>query len=317
MCRGNEQRQIFVDNKDRNRFLSFLVESSKIDNVILYAYVMMPNHFHLLLQTIKANLAEFMRRFNICYTGWFNYHHNRCGHLYQGRYKALLIDADNYLLEVSRYLHLNIVRSSRSPSKLYQRSWKYLEMYQWSSLPGYLNKKFVNNFLDYDFILSMVGGRRKYRDFVLDGLRHGTRNPFEELKGRVILGSDDFVSKVMNEYITDGSVREQPSYRSLVADELEPEAIINCVANALAIDKKKLLIRLSDGVARGIVSDMLYRFSELKQVEIGKLLGNIDYSAVSQLRRRLKKKMEQNKKIMSLYEKAEGKVRELLSSARI
>jgi len=109
-CRGNERKEIFLDDKDRNRFLALLTESLETYQVILYAYILMINHFHLLVQTKRANLSEFMRCFNICYTGWFNYRHHRCGHLYQGRYKAFLIDADNYLLEVSRYLHLNSVR---------------------------------------------------------------------------------------------------------------------------------------------------------------------------------------------------------------
>lgn len=112
-CRGIERKHIFVDDKDRCKFLALLSESLETYQVVLFAYIMMTNHFHLLIQTRKANCSEFMRHFNICYTGWFNYHNSRCGNLYQGRYKAFLVDADTYLLEVSRYLHLNIVRLRR------------------------------------------------------------------------------------------------------------------------------------------------------------------------------------------------------------
>lgn len=140
-CRGNKREEVFLDNDDRHRFLSLLVESLEIYQVVLHGYILMNNHFHLLVQTKRANLSEFMRRFNIYYTGWFNYHHGRCGHLYQGRYKAFLIDADNYLLEVSRYLHLNYVRGDRLCSENYRERWQHAKMYPWSSLPGFVQKK--------------------------------------------------------------------------------------------------------------------------------------------------------------------------------
>lgn len=119
-CRGNEHRQIFRHSDDQLRFLQLLRESLETYRVILYAYVMMSNHFHLVVQTVCANLSEFMRRFNICYTRWFNYHHRTCGHLYQGRYKAYLVDADNYLLQLSRYVHLNPVRVATRRKLAYQ-----------------------------------------------------------------------------------------------------------------------------------------------------------------------------------------------------
>jgi len=83
-CRGIERRKIFMDDKDRSRFFALLTGSLETYQVVLNAYIMMTNHFHLLIQTKKANCSEFMRHFNICYTGWFNWRHNRCGNLYQG-----------------------------------------------------------------------------------------------------------------------------------------------------------------------------------------------------------------------------------------
>ncbi len=315
--RGNERRKIFIDDEDRNKFLKLLIVSLKTYRVVLNAYIMMGNHFHLLIQTKRANLSEFMRHFNICYTSWFNYHHSRCGHLYQGRYKAFLIAVDSYLLEVSRYLHLNSVRIPKLRSKGYEQRWQYLQGYHWSSLPGYINKEMSSDFVDYDLILSMVGGRHRYRSFVLDGLQHGISNPFEELKKGVILGSDDFVDKVKEEYVVDGSLRDQPSYRGLMMDVLLPEVLMNCVADALAVDKRIFSVRFGNGVERGIVSELLYRYSGLTQPEIGKLLGGIDHSAVSKLRCRLKRKMEHDKQVKEQYTSTEDKVKEILSSVEI
>ena len=101
-CRGNERKSIFLDTHDYETFLEKLSRSLNIYNVSLLAYACMQNHFHLLITTPDGNLSEFMRHFNISYTSAFNRRHNRVGHLYQGRYKAFLIDSDNYLLTVSR-----------------------------------------------------------------------------------------------------------------------------------------------------------------------------------------------------------------------
>jgi putative transposase len=102
---GQRAKGIFRDEQDRQIFLDKLALSLDIYHVSLLAYVCMANHFHLLVTTPEGNLSEFMRHFNISYTSAFNRRHRRSGHLYQGRYKAFLVDADSYLLEVSRYIH--------------------------------------------------------------------------------------------------------------------------------------------------------------------------------------------------------------------
>lgn len=109
-CRGNERKAIFKDDIDRQAFIEKLRGSLVIYQVELHAYVLMSNHFHLMVSTPRGNLSEFMRHFNVSYTSVYNRRHNRVGHLYQGRYKAILIDQDSYLLELSRYVHLNPIR---------------------------------------------------------------------------------------------------------------------------------------------------------------------------------------------------------------
>ena len=100
-CRGNERKAIFRDDTDRADFLEKLRGSLAIYQVELHAYVLMSNHFHLIVATLRGNLSEFMRHFNISYTAAYNRRHKRVGHLYQGWYKAILIDKDSYLLELS------------------------------------------------------------------------------------------------------------------------------------------------------------------------------------------------------------------------
>ena len=110
-ARGNERRRIFLSHRDYEKFLSYLAEAVHKYGVILHAFVLMANHYHLIVETPKGNLSSFMHSLNSAYTTYFNIKRRRAGHLFQGRYKALLIDVDNYLLELSRYIHLNPVRA--------------------------------------------------------------------------------------------------------------------------------------------------------------------------------------------------------------
>ena len=246
-----------------------------------------------------------MRHFNICYTGWFNYRYGRSGNLYQGRYQAFLVDADNYLLEVSRYLHLNSVRVQKLQALDYWRRWQYARGYRWSSLAGYVSERGVVHFVNYDLILGMVGGRQQYRDFIIDGLKRGIASPFNKLRSRIILGDEGFVVKVKR-FLRRGSCREQPAYRDLVVGALEPEVVMRILAKEFGISVELMRRRGGAGIVRGMVAELLYRFSDLSQGEIGRLLGGIDYMAVYQLRRRLRERLVQDAALRQRYAEAES-----------
>lgn len=314
-ARGNERKSIYRRDGDRSMFIGFLMKSVELHRVRLFAFTLMDNHFHLLIQTPRANLAEFMHHLNVCYTGWFNHKHVRSGHLLQGRYKAFLIDADKYLMEVSRYVHLNRARARSVKSTDYHHRWQDVQQYRWSSLPGYFNACRQLKNVSYDMILDMVGGRRAYRKYVLDGLRRGVANPFDDMRYRVILGDDDFVELIRSKYIQEGSLREQPSYRTLVADMLEPGVVLGCVARVCGVteaDLGRCRVR-GNGLVRGIAAESLYQYSALTQSMIGSLLGGIDYGGVHQLRRRLGKMIEQDTTAKKKYEDVERKLKKLCS----
>ena len=306
-CRGIERRDIYKDDTDRRKFLALLFESLETYQVRLHAYILMNNHFHLLIQTLKANCSEFMRYLNICYTGWFNWRHRRCGNLYQGRYKAFLIDADSYLLTVSRYLHLNPLRDARTRSLGYLEQWHRVLGYRWSSLPGYVNKRAALTMLDYDFTLSIIGDRKAYRVFMINGLKRGIKDPFKQVKNRMILGGTDFV-QAMKQYIPHGSLREQPAYRDLTASALSPGELFGILELGKEITEGRLG-RRGDGVLRGMVAELLYRYCEITQHQIGGLLGGIDYVSVHQLRRRFGQKMRASSKIRKKYEALAARVK--------
>jgi hypothetical protein len=163
----------------------------------------------------------------------------------------------------------------------------------------------------------MIGSRANYYKFIIEGLGKDLKDPFKEIRNGGILGGDKFLKKIKKEQLDYGSSREQPGYKELISDYLKPEKVTEIVANTLKVDKEILVERYGNGVTRGILSEILYRYSGLKEPEIGKLLGNIDYSAVNRLRSRLKKKMEKEYQIKSKFERIEKQIKENLSSVEI
>lgn len=199
-CRGNERRAIFTDDKDRSRFLEILSRSIELYGIEVHAYVLMGNHFHLIIKAKEANLQKFMQRFNTAYTVYFNNKYRRTGHLYQGRYKSILIDADSYLLELSRYVHLNPVRIRKHSRKSVEEKREIIKSDTWSSYGGYCYLQKRQSFVTYSVILSMLSGqddrrgRKAYERFVLDGILKDMNITFwNDVRGQAVLGADDFV----------------------------------------------------------------------------------------------------------------------------
>ena len=217
-CRGNERKAIFRDDHDKNLFLELLNDGLKTYNIILYCYVLMDNHFHLLLETPLANLSEFMRWFNITYTSHYNRRHKRTGHLYQGRYKSILVEKKSYLHILSRYIHLNPVRTKQAGKLPLSQKKKYLKNYTWSSLWGYIDDTRRNGIIDYARILESYGGdnkkgRRLYWETICNDLSTGI-DIKEKVIGGSILGSDTFINWVRDKYLPAKS-HEIPAVRRL------------------------------------------------------------------------------------------------------
>ncbi len=188
--RGNERQLIYSDNGDRNRFLDILAECSERYHWHCYAYCLMDNHYHLLIETAEATLSRGMRQLNGVYTQQFNGRHNRVGHLFQGRYKAILVQKQTYLLELARYIVLNPLRADMI---------KVPEAWPWSSYRATAGLVQVPDWLASDWILSIFSERRddavaEYRRFVLAGLDRET--PWRQLKNQIYLGSDKFVEEM-------------------------------------------------------------------------------------------------------------------------
>ncbi len=308
-CRGNDRRNIFKNDRDRSVFLEKLQLSLDIYTVKLHAYVLMNNHFHLIVQTPKANLSEFMRQFNVSYTGYYNRRHRRAGHLYQGRFKAIVVEEDSYLLELSRYVHLNPVRISSIKRLRYREKLNYLQKYPWSSLCGYLSYRKRRFWVRYEEVLGYVGGsRRKYGRFVEEGVHRGYRTPWEDLKGQIVLGEDPFWERVKSRWVKGkGCVKEQPSIRIL--ERIEPEAILKKTAGYFKLTPVEVSARRGRyRDQRSIVMELMHRYGGLKQEEIGRFLGGVDYTLVSRARKQLREKMERDSKLRKWYRDIESRL---------
>jgi len=191
MSRGNQGQAIFRDDGDRERYLDLLKESQERFGYRLYAYVLMSNHVHHLIQIGQRPLSAVMQNILFRYTRYWNRRYNKTGHLFQGRFKAILCDRESYLLELIRYLHLNPVRSKivSDPAE-----------YRWSSHQAYLAGD-GKGWTAVDAVLPQWGKSRRqavlgYRRFVQDGLPHGHRDDLYEVVDQRYLGNDAFVEKV-------------------------------------------------------------------------------------------------------------------------
>ena len=296
-CRGNDRRSIYRDDRDRELFLERLRTSLDIYQVVVHAYVLMGNHFHMIVQTPRANLSEFMRHFNITYTVDFNRRHHRIGHLYQGRYKAILVDKDSYLAELSRYVHLNPVRVKPHKGKSVAERWRVLERYGWSSLGGYLDRSRRQGWVRYEEVLAESGGTaRRYRQFIDDGLRNGYETPWKKVTGQVALAREEFIAQLGKKVSPRASRREQPSVRAF--RRVEPEKVLRIVSRHLKVKREELVRRRTAyRVERAVAIDLLYRYSAINQREIGRRLGGIDYSAVSRERTTLRERLKLDRRL--------------------
>jgi len=202
--RGNAKQAIFVDDEDRASFLDFLSMVVERFTWLCHAYCLMGNHYHLLIETPNGNLSKGMRELNGVCTQGFNQRYRRVGHLFQGRYKAILVEKNNHLLSLCRYVVLNPVRVG-----LIERP----EQWRWSSYRATIGLVKRPSFLTVDWTLSQFGGRGKvsverYRRFVMEGI--GKESPWETLKGQIFLATDDFIKQLSGLLDLKENIKEVP-----------------------------------------------------------------------------------------------------------
>ena len=208
--RGNDRRAIFKDDSDRELFLNTLAHVTERFHWICYAYCLMNNHYHLVIETPDGNLSKGMRQLNGVYTQAFNQRHGRVGHVFQGRFKGILVQKDTHFLEVCRYVVLNPVRAK---TVRHPRQWK------WSSYSATAGIVQPHGCLTVDEILSHFGQRKaiaheKYRGFVQDGI--GSPSIWDHLKAQSLLGVEGFAEGLRHLVTEKQQIREIPKGQRFV-----------------------------------------------------------------------------------------------------
>ena len=278
ILRGNSSQDIFFANADRRRFYLLLQEGVGKYHHRIHAFCLMSNHVHLAVQVADIPLSRIMHNLGFRYTRYINWRKNRTGHLFQGRYKALLINADSYLLELVRYIHCNPVRAglSRSPHQ-----------YPWSSHRAYLGEEAIS-WLSTDWILSQFASqdnraRTLYADFIGHGLHEGHRCEFHKgsAEGR-ILGEDIFSEQAF--------ARAAQQFQG----HLDIEGIISAVCSRYGITPKVLVEpgkKQPAALCRAIAAYLVQGADNITMTELGRYVGR-DLAALSRAAERIRIRSE-------------------------
>lgn len=275
--RGNERQTIFIDDRDRKHFVELLGDVVGLRRWVLHAWVLMRNHYHLLIETPEVpSLSAGVKRLNESYACWFNARHRRVGHLFQGRFKSILVDRESHLLELLRYVVLNPVRCG---------SVRYAGDWRWSNYRATAGLTAAPSWLEVNWTLGQfnphdrTAAHEGYRLFVADG-RGATYKPWEGLAGQIYLGSAEFYDRVQELIHERPRSREHPrGQREVVRPTLS--AIVEAVCAEVGIDEAELR-RKSRGEGRKVVARLAWEEGGLPMAAIAAWLG-VSGQAVSKM----------------------------------
>ena len=320
-CRGNGRERIVMGDDDRLRFREQLGEALVRDGVLMYAWVLMPNHYHLMVETPRGNLPGFMQRLNTAYAMYFRYKRARPGHCFQGRYGAKLVSGDDYLLRLTRYIHLNPVKIRPFQTATPEEKWKALRDYRWSSLAGYLNRHHAESYVDYRWLQLMnrrdiQGCRRAYASYVRScvstmddvlGMAHG--------RSAYAIGDDEHVREVEDDI---WSHRKDVASRG---DLLLPKpatlnamAVLGEAASVCGVTVEELRSRgRKTGFVKALAIELACRYVGTTQREIGKLLG-VSEHAIGKQRARLAARLREDQELADKMATLSGELEGRMSS---
>jgi len=312
-ARGNESRSIYRDDPDRNHFLELLKQLPELFGCVVHAYVLMENHYHLLIETPEPNLSRVGQWLNLSYGIWFNRRHQRVGHLFQGRFKSHLIEDDAGFREVARYIHLNPVRVGRfglskseqarqrtaaavqTSEKLVEERLRVLREYSWSSYPAYATNDPVPSWLTTELLGGLYEGpstrkrREALRRHVEGPIREGlVESPWDRLIGGAVLGSEEYVEKLRRQM--KGNRREQPGAKALER-KIRWEQIVQSVEAVKGESWEQFRDRHGDW-GRDAALYLGRHMGRMKLGELGTAVGGVDYAVVGAAVSRMKKRLE-------------------------
>lgn len=323
-ARGNEQRPIFREDRDRQHFCERLAETVERFRLVLHAYVLMPNHYHLLLETPEPNLSRAMQWLNVSYSVWFNRRYQRNGHLFQGRFKAIVVSRDEWGLALSRYLHLNPVRverlelgkaarqcqrvgaSERPEVAVVRERLALLRAYRWSSYLAYIGSAKPPPWLECATVLALGGGpsadrRTAYQAYVENAVREGlAERPWAALQEQVVLGSQVFLSGLREQLR--GNLREQTGLKRLQTRPTFAQAM-QAIERIKGEPWSAFQNRHGDW-GRDLALHLGRKCCGLKLAELGQAVGGIDYVSVASALRRFDQRLARDKSLVRQLRRA-------------
>lgn len=299
--RGNLRDRIFYDDQDRERFLEILSRTKERYGFLLHAYALMDNHYHLLIETPKANISQIMQNINTSYTVYINRKYQRCGHLFQGRFKGINVDKDGYLLALSRYIHLNPVRA-----RVVQRP----EDYPWTSYREFIKRKVEHSLVDIGDILSIFSKERKmaieaYREFV-DRKEGEDENPFKDIEAGLILGGKRFKAKI-RKLIDKVKVDEEIPQAKRLRAKVSIDGIIETCGSFYGKSREDLIKRGRGKQERQVAIYLSKVMSGQRSKEIGGYFG-IKGPAVSEVIKGIEGRLGEEIKLRKEIESLKGKL---------
>ena len=320
--RGNARQSVFLDDSDREQFLTKLNRSIATYDIRLYLFCLMGNHFHLVLETPRGNLARFMQGFETAYAVYFNRRHQRVGHLTQGRYVAQLVEADAYLLRLSRYVHLNPAFVTAARQRPLEQRLRGLRSYRWSSYLSYIDQSPRLGFVEYAPILAYLECPKNqeaesYRQFVEGALAKTDQEFLRVVRASPrSIGSQRFrrwVDGVYRSLLRQRDKKEDVSFRRPPRN-VPPEAILQIVGGELGIAREELVQRTRGSMARPVAAQMLSKFAGLSQRQTAEMLGLGTGAAVSMQLAKLRKILPINRSLQRAVTRIEERLEAALGS---
>ena len=292
MNRGRARQVIYWDSRYYQAFIDTLAEANQRFQCIIHAYCLMGNHYHLLLETPKANLSRIMRHINGVYTQRYNRLKKTDGPLFRGRYKAILVEKDAYLLQVSRYIH-------RNPIDMKKPLVRELEEYQWSSYPAYIAKVKAPTWLYRELSYQMLGCKRRYTgyaSYVQNGVDEETAKHYQKGNMGAIIGDKDFKAWVREELLPELEMEEKSR---VTQPDITMQNIVNYVARAWRTTSDQLTTVVKgpqkENEARKIAMYLCQELADVKLKDIAQYFNLGHIGSVSFVTHRIRKKKRENK----------------------
>ena len=318
------EKCLFRDDADYKRFLERLAERVEQYNIRLYLFVCMTNHFHLVFETPEANCSKFMQSLSTAYTVYYNLRHSRHGHLLDGRYKAKLVEGDDYLLSLSRYVHLNPVQVGSQERKSIEERIKILHAHRWSSYPSYMGKHKALDFVEYGPLLSEMHGKRRewpkrYREFVESGMAESDDDFKVALKlSPRSIGSDGFrawIDELYQQRLETLTRPEDASFRH-ITEPLAPGDVLAVLADCFDVEVSEFSRRRHGSALRAVASKLLIRYAGQSQRDVADLLDIGSGAAVCNQLKRLPEKLSRDRRLRRRLKQAEERLEEIRCAQR-